>query len=339
MAIAGELGSFPAARTVFGANATRQSLPPFAHRPIGTDASFQAHLFEGDPAATVKKTVSPQIWAALKDASARTGVDFTYLLEKATVESSLRPDAEAKTSSATGLFQFIETTWLNVVKEHGPAYGLHNEAAAITRSEDGTPQVADPRMRAHILSLRKDPYLSSVMVGEFTRDNHAFLEKTVGGDIGSTELYLAHFLGAQGASKFIGALRDNPHQSAETLFPQAARANLTVFYHKGGEAKTLAEIYRYFEGKLGGESIGDLVAERGAGRGSSFVPEGLGGLDPYQGSLISRYSAMALAALEVPQEQRNAGQTPYGSQRSDGAERAAHQALNEFQRDWNPNNL
>lgn len=336
MAIATGLETLAATRAPFAAEPGRPALPPLG-RVGGLGGDFRAALQREHATALAGRTVSPQVLDALKEASARTGVDFSYLLEKATVESSLKPDAEARTSSATGLFQFIETTWLNVVKEHGRAYGLSQEAAAITRRADGSPSVADRQMRAHILSLRKDPYLSSVMVGEFTRDNQAYLEKTVGGKIGPTELYLAHFLGAQGASKFIGALRENPHQAAATLFPQAARANLPVFYHNGSEAKTLEEIYRSFEGKMKGESIGSVIAERGAGRGSSFVPQGLGGLDPYAGSVISKYSALALAALEIPQEIRNAGQTPYGSQRSDGAERAAREALNEFQRDWKTN--
>ena len=47
-----------------------------------------------------------------------------FLLKTATRESSLNPDAKAKSSSAAGLFQFIEQTWLGLVKSDGPRLGL-----------------------------------------------------------------------------------------------------------------------------------------------------------------------------------------------------------------------
>ena len=47
---------------------------------------------------------------ALAQASRATGVDFAYLVAEASVETSLNPNAKAKTSSAAGLFQFIEST-------------------------------------------------------------------------------------------------------------------------------------------------------------------------------------------------------------------------------------
>src|SRR5437868_1566523 len=65
-----------------------------------------------------------RVTAAIQLASARTGVQFDYLLNQARIESSLNPEARARTSSATGLFQFIEQTWLGMVKQHGAAHGL-----------------------------------------------------------------------------------------------------------------------------------------------------------------------------------------------------------------------
>ncbi|HLV85239.1 MAG TPA: transglycosylase SLT domain-containing protein [Devosia sp.] len=48
----------------------------------------------------------------LTAAGDRNGVDFDYLLQTAMRESSLNPQAKAQTSSAVGLFQFLESTWL-----------------------------------------------------------------------------------------------------------------------------------------------------------------------------------------------------------------------------------
>src|SRR5947199_6360192 len=104
-----------------------------------------------------------RVTAAIQLASARTGVQFDYLLNQARVESSLNPEARARTSSATGLFQFIEQTWLGMVKQHGNAHGLGWAADAIQRGRNGHYYVADPAMRHQILDLRRQPEASSAM--------------------------------------------------------------------------------------------------------------------------------------------------------------------------------
>src|ERR1700761_993033 len=92
--------------------------------------------------------------AALKTAAAATGSDFHYLLGTAMRESSLKPNAQSSTSSATGLFQFVDQTWLGLVKEHGAQHGLANYAAAISKDGDGRYH-ADTQSRQSILALRK----------------------------------------------------------------------------------------------------------------------------------------------------------------------------------------
>lgn len=187
--------------------------------------------------------------SAIKLASAKTGVDFAYLLNKADQESSLNPNAKASTSSASGLFQFIKSTWLKMVKDHGAEYGFTNEASAITE-KNGQLHVADPAMRQKILNLRHDPVLSSAMAAEFTKLNKDHLDASVGGNIGSTELYMAHFLGAGGASKFLNKLHAAPNAAAADFLPDAAEANPNVFYSKTGRALSLKEIYNRFSAKF-----------------------------------------------------------------------------------------
>src|SRR5882724_12794882 len=81
--------------------------------------------------------VENRVVTALRNAAAATGSDFHYLLGTAMRESSLKPNAQSGSSSATGLFQFIDQTWLGLVKEHGAQHGLGNFAAAISRDSDG----------------------------------------------------------------------------------------------------------------------------------------------------------------------------------------------------------
>ena len=61
--------------------------------------------------------------AAIQRASNATGVDFGFLMGAARRESGYNPSAKAKTSSATGLFQFVDQTWLATLKRHGAKYG------------------------------------------------------------------------------------------------------------------------------------------------------------------------------------------------------------------------
>lgn len=191
--------------------------------------------------------VSEQVLGAVREASRRTGVDFGYMLAKAAQESGFRADAEARTSSATGLYQFIETTWLEMVRDHGAKHGLGSLADAIETGPDGRPMVAHAATRERILDLRRDPRLNAVMAGELANDNKAHLDRTVGGEIGTTELYLAHFLGADSAAWFLDAMRATPDQPAATLFPAAARANRGVFFDPTtGAARSLAAVHANF---------------------------------------------------------------------------------------------
>ena len=121
-----------------------------------------------------------RVGSAIARASARTGVDFTYLLNQAKVESGLDPNARARTSSATGLFQFIDQTWLGTVRKHGAEHGLGWAAAAIRQGSNGRYHVADPATRRAILDLRRQPEAASAMAAEFASDNKSYLEGRLG---------------------------------------------------------------------------------------------------------------------------------------------------------------
>lgn len=216
------------------------------------------------------------VLGAIRMASARTGVDFAYLLNKADQESGLNPSAKASSSSATGLFQFVSQTWLKMVKEHGKEYGLENEAAAISM-DDGKASVDDPAMRKKILKMRHDPILNASMAAEYTLENKDYLDAKLGsGAVGSTELYLAHFLGATGAAKFLKTMQASPNADAVKVMPNAAEANPSVFYDKSGGAKSLKEIYEHFAAKFkkdGAHEFAEADAmDVAAAEGKPYVP-------------------------------------------------------------------
>lgn len=189
--------------------------------------------------------------AAVKQASDKTGVDFSYLLSQAKQESGLNASAKASTSSATGLFQFIDQTWLRTVKSHGAEHGLGNYADKITVNANGIAQVSNPVDKRAILALRKNPEVASLMAAELANENKESLQRTVGGDIGATDLYMAHFLGAGGARKFLRTMNNNPNETAANILPSAASANKNVFFDsKTGKARSVTEVYAFFDKKF-----------------------------------------------------------------------------------------
>lgn len=197
-----------------------------------------AVFFRGAPA---------EVTRAVKLASARSGVDFAYLMAKASAESDFNAGARAATSTATGLYQFTEGTWLATVREHGAKYGLGRYAAELARGP------LDPAMRREILALRRDPQLSAYMAAEYAKSNKAYLEEKVGGKIGAGELYLAHFLGPNGAARFLNAMKRNEDQPAAALFPRAAQANRTIFYD-GARPRSLGEVFDRLAAKVAAPS-------------------------------------------------------------------------------------
>jgi Transglycosylase SLT domain len=184
-----------------------------------------------------------RIAGAIKQAANSTGTSFEYLLATAKMESNFNPTASASTSSARGLYQFIDQTWLGTVKEAGAQLGYGNYANAITRSSGGTYSVSDPTARSAILKLRDDPAASSAMAGVLTQSNSFKLTGKIGRRPTDGELYMAHFMGVGGAAKLIANAEDNPQASGARLFPNAAAANRSIFYERGGRARSVSEVY------------------------------------------------------------------------------------------------
>lgn len=179
----------------------------------------------------------------LRRASAQTGVDFQYLLQTAERESSLNPNLKAKTSSATGLFQFIEQTWLSTIKSDGGRFGLAKQAQQIEQTSQGQFFVRDTTQRQAILDLRKDPDISAKLAGALTQRNADSLSRAIGRQPTGGELYIAHFLGAKGATDLINAKERQPDQSAAQLFPKAADANRSIFFEHNGQERSVGAVH------------------------------------------------------------------------------------------------
>ena len=217
--------------------------------------------------------------AAIERASKATGVDFGFLMKTAGRESSFNPRAQASSSSAAGLFQFVEQTWLSTLKQHGSKHGYARYSELITKGQDGRYHVNGAEARRAVMDLRLDPHASSLMAGELASDHAAYLKGRVGRDPTAGELYAAHFLGPQGSAKLIEAVQTRPGASAASLFPDAAHAHKSIFY-RDGRAATVGEVYAN-------------LTKTGGGREPGVTQEPI--VDPQDGGFIHYASTRRLA--------------------------------------------
>jgi hypothetical protein len=215
--------------------------------------------------------------SAIGAAAQRTGVDFSYLLAQAKSESGLNPTAKAGNSSATGLYQFLDQSWLGIVKKHGTEHGLGWASDAITAKAGGGFTVA-PAYRQAVMALREQAGPASLMAASYASDNAQSIGRTLGREANSTDLYMCHFLGLGGATKFLQACNAAPNASAASVFPREAQANRGIFYERDGSPRSLSEVYQLMGSKLAkngadvdsgattaspsfGVQAGDLVAD------------------------------------------------------------------------------
>ena len=179
---------------------------------------------------------------AVKTASDVTGVNFDFLMRTAKRESGLDSAAKASTSSAAGLFQFTEQTWLKTLTRHGSAPGYARYADLIRESSDGKFSVPGDDARKTVMDLRYDPHAAAVMAGELAGEHAAYLRGRTGREPTGGELYAAHFLGPQGSARLIEAQGAQPRSTAADLFPDAAAANRGVFF-SNGRPLSVGELY------------------------------------------------------------------------------------------------
>jgi len=193
-------------------------------------------LFEATREAPVRDGSS-----ALSQAARATGVDMTYLYRTARAESGFNPYARATTSSARGLFQFIEQTWLAAVAKWGARHGRAAEAKLVRLDRTGRAYVADPGQARAILALRYDPELSALLAAELARENAAVIQIALRRAVTSRELYAAHLLGPRDAIRLIQAAEAVPDMAASDLLPEAAAQNRGLFF-EAGEPRTVADL-------------------------------------------------------------------------------------------------
>ncbi|MDH3899706.1 MAG: transglycosylase SLT domain-containing protein [Gammaproteobacteria bacterium] len=196
--------------------------------------------------------IGSDVLAAIQLGSIRTGVDFTFLMELAKVESNFNPTARAKKSSAAGLFQFTDNSWLEAIRIFGADYGLKDYATRVKLIDNvkHEQQQIARSLQQQVLALRLNPRLSTLLAAENIKRNLRNLSYKTRREPGRTDLYLSHFFGLNGALMFLKTLDEEPTAIAGEIFPGAAASNLAVFQNQEQQPRTVAEVYRWFDSKF-----------------------------------------------------------------------------------------
>ena len=210
-----------------------------------------------------KYRVNSEVLAAIRLSALRTGVNFSFLMQLAEIESTFNTRSQSTSSSAAGLYQFKDDTWLEIVKRHGKKYGLGEYASQVDFFIDGSgnrrPMISDPLTFNHAMNLRHNPRISALMAAEYIKGNIKQLSQSTEHNIGSTEMYLTHFLGLSGAITFLDFLTNNPDKVAEDIFPGPASRNHNIFRYKSRKQRTIAEVYDLLDSKINSTTYPDWL--------------------------------------------------------------------------------
>ncbi|MBS0123556.1 peptidoglycan DD-metalloendopeptidase family protein [Thetidibacter halocola] len=196
-------------------------------RSTGPHLHFELHI-AGAP-------VDPLTWRAVGVVSdgGQAGSEAVEALVNQIIKVESGGNATAKNplSSATGLGQFINSTWLRMMRDYRPD---------LFRSMS----------QAELLNLRFDPALSREMVRNLARENESFL-RARGRPIRAGTLYLAHFLGPAGAATALGA---DPNASVLEVMG-AGVVNANPFLRNMTVADMVAWSDRKMSGKKGAVAV------------------------------------------------------------------------------------
>ena len=149
------------------------------------------------------------------------GIDPRYLFAMGGPESGFVTNADNPLpgQSASGLFQFIDSTWNSMKAKYGQRYGIPANASQ-----------HDPKANAILGALYVKEHIENI------RKNDR--------EVTPTDVYMNHFLGHGGYNKFVKALDANPNAPVST-FMSSKQINDNDKYtkNKDGSVKTVQQMY------------------------------------------------------------------------------------------------
>lgn len=190
-------------------------------------------------------------------------------------ESGGDPNAKNPRSSASGPSQFIDSTWLSMLRQHRP-------------------DLVAGKSPGELLALKSDPQLSRDMTAAYAADNSGILSKA-GLPVTPGSTYLAHFAGPQGA---VGILNADPSMPvAGILTPAAVKANPFL------QGMTAADLRAWADRKVGGKSVPtthqsapfSMAGQTAASPSTPAMPE-----EPGQPDTSAQALATIMASMSQP---------------------------------------
>ena len=158
----------------------------------------------------------------IKSSAVENGLSPQFVEKIAKVESNLNPKAKNPKSSASGLFQFTNGTWKEMVRRYGKEKNIN-------------------------LQDKNDPKANAVMASLYLKNNAEQLQNILHRDPTQGEVYGSHVLGLGGMKKLISNY--DSEKTAAQLFPNEAKVNRTMFY-KNGRPISTAQLYDFFTKKM-----------------------------------------------------------------------------------------
>ena len=164
------------------------------------------------------KPISTEAYTAITNASSQTGAPAATMFAIADQESSFNTGAQNPNSSATGLYQMINSTYSGLVNQYGNQYNVAPGS-------------------------QSDPTSNALMGGQLIQDNIKTLQNAGISSPTPGQVYIMHFMGNGAGPGFISQAQNNPDAPAASLYPAAAGANKSLFYNSDGSSKTMGQVY------------------------------------------------------------------------------------------------
>ena len=171
------------------------------------------------------KPISTDAFNAISNASSQTGAPAATMFAIADQESSFNTSAQNPNSSATGLYQIINSTYSGLVTQYGNQYN-------VAPGSQG------------------DPTSNALMGGQLIQDNIKTLQNAGISNPTPGQVYIMHFMGNGAGPGFIQQAQSNPDAPAASLYPAAAGSNKSLFYNPDGSSKTMGQVYGNLTGSI-----------------------------------------------------------------------------------------
>lgn len=211
------------AGAAIAATATAASLAaPFLKDMMGSQTQYSMPEVKG-------AKVSQEYGQALINASKKTGVAIEVLAAMGEAESGSGASMKNPVGTATGAFQFIDSTWANMLQMYGKEIGV-NVPPPSADPKKQKEQLREIMNNKQLMDLRYNHEASALMAARYTQFNAKILKLDPSDPANVGKIYLGHFLGAGGAGDVLKGKDTDPDQMRAVI-----ASNKAIFQDRSGK--------------------------------------------------------------------------------------------------------